>query len=104
MNYPIVEVIWVDAVASGLDEWVDISDVKTDVHEVVSVGYLLDDEYNVTLAQNYDMNGEKVCNVITIPWECVVDMYELDCGFWDFENDQGVYIGEEAGEKEKPEE
>ena len=62
----IVVIDWVDSVRAF--DWTLMEDVDEKPVNCTSVGFLLKetDDY-VTIAQNYGLEPEQVCNLITIP-------------------------------------
>ena len=62
----IVVIDWVDSVRAF--DWTLIEDVDEKSLDCISVGFLLKETDNhVTIAQNYGIKPEQVCNLITIP-------------------------------------
>lgn len=62
----IVVIDWVDSVRSF--DWTLMEDVDEKSLNCISVGFLLKETDNhVTIAQNYGLKPEQVCNLITIP-------------------------------------
>lgn len=62
----IVFIKWIDSVRSF--DWTLLEDVDANFMDCESVGFLIKEtgEY-VTIAQNYGLKPEQVCNLITIP-------------------------------------
>ena len=62
----IVVIDWVDSVRAS--DWVLMEDVDEKPVNCTSVGFLLKetDDY-ITIAQNYGLEPEQICNLITIP-------------------------------------
>ena len=76
MNYPIIEVFWLDANCS--EGWQSIEDVDyknlSELLDKKSVGYLLKktDKF-ISIAQSYDSDkkGGQCDNIMTIPKSCI---------------------------------
>jgi len=64
-DFPIVKVVWHDAVS--YDPWESITEVNHEPARIVTVGFLLKDDGNVTVAQTLDTSNEKCCLVMVIP-------------------------------------
>jgi hypothetical protein len=61
-----VVIDWVDSVRAF--DWTLIEDVDEKSLDCISVGFLLNEtKEHVTIAQNYGIKPEQVCNLITIP-------------------------------------
>lgn len=66
MEKKIVIIDWVDSVRAS--DWTYIEDVDEKIMNCVSVGFLLKEtDDSVTIAQNYGLKPEQVCNLMTIP-------------------------------------
>lgn len=75
INYPIVLVIWIDAMSS--DEWADI-DTERKCPPIFTVGYLIsDDDVGLTVAQNIDQDNGQCSMTLTIPNHWVESIQEL---------------------------
>ena len=62
----IVIIEWVDSVRAS--DWTYVEDVDEKPMDCISVGFLLKEtEDSVTIAQNYGLKPEQVCNIMTIP-------------------------------------
>ena len=62
----IVVIDWVDSVRAF--DWTLMEDVDEKSLDCVSVGFLLKEtDEHITIAQNYGIKPEQVCNLITIP-------------------------------------
>ena len=65
MEKDIVIIEWVDSVRAS--DWTYVEDVDENPMDCVSVGFLMrETEDSVTIAQNYGLKPEQVCNLITI--------------------------------------
>lgn len=64
-EFPIVKVVWVDAMSS--DEWTEIEHVDKKTPSIDSVGYLLEDSENVVIAQSIDSDNFMAAMTMTIP-------------------------------------
>lgn len=72
-KWPIVEILWVDAVADGLLEWLDPEDVETiqPVDSVV-VGYLLKQTDTHTTVASL-INDGSVAHILCIPNQIITE-------------------------------
>ena len=72
----IIVIDWVDSIRSF--DWTLIEDVDENSLECVSVGFILKetDDY-ITIAQNYGLEPEQVCNLITIPKCSIKNIREI---------------------------
>ena len=62
----IVVIDWADSVRAS--DWTFIEDVDEKPVDCISVGFLLKEtDEHITIAQNYGIKPEQVCNLITIP-------------------------------------
>ena len=72
----IVVIDWVDSVRAF--DWTLIEDVDEKSLDCISVGFLLKETDNhVTIAQNYGIKPEQVCNLITIPKCSIRNIMEI---------------------------
>lgn len=71
----IVFIKWIDSVRSF--DWTLLEDVDSNSMDCESVGFLIKEtrEY-VTIAQNYGLKPEQVCNLITIPKCSIISIKE----------------------------
>lgn len=72
----IVVIDWVDSVRAS--DWVLMEDVNEKPVNCTSIGFLLKetDDY-VTIAQNYGLEPEQICNLITIPKFSIRNIREI---------------------------
>jgi len=73
-NWPIVEILWIDAVAGGLSEWLDVEEIHA-MKPVDSkvVGYLVSQTpTQVTVASL--INDGSAAHALCIPTEIVIEM------------------------------
>lgn len=72
----IIVIDWVDSIRDF--DWTPIEDVDENSLDCVSVGFMLKetDDY-VTIAQNYGLEPEQVCNLITIPKCSIKNIREI---------------------------
>ena len=57
---------WVDSVRAS--DWTYTEDIDGKTMNCISIGFLLKEtDDSVTIAQNYGLNPEQVCNLMTIP-------------------------------------
>lgn len=76
ISYPIVLVVWHDAVSS--DEWTDIAELEEKCAVIHSIGYLLKEtEGEITLAQNLDLSNDSCSMTITIPIMWIEELKEI---------------------------
>lgn len=72
-----VVIEWVDSVRAF--DWTLLEEVDEKSLDCISVGFLLKETDNcVTIAQNYGINPEQVCNIITIPKCSIKNIREID--------------------------
>lgn len=72
----IVVIDWVDSVRAF--DWTLMEDVDEKSLDCISVGFLLKEtDKHITIAQNYGLKPEQVCNLITIPKCSVKDIKKL---------------------------
>ena len=73
----IIVIEWVDSVRAF--DWTLLEDVDEKSLDCISVGFLLKETDNcVTIAQNYGIKPEQVCNIITIPKCSIKNIREID--------------------------
>lgn len=72
----IVLIDWKDSVKNS--DWTLMEDVDEKPVNCISIGFLLKetDDY-VTIAQNYGLEPEQVCNLITIPKCSIKNIMEI---------------------------
>lgn len=76
ISYPLVLVIWHDAVSS--DEWTDIGELDYECAMIHSVGYLIkENESEITIAQNLDLSNKACSMTMTIPMMWIEDVREI---------------------------
>lgn len=72
----IVIIEWVDSVRAS--DWTYIEDVDEKPMNCISVGFLLKETNDsVTIAQNYGLKPEQVCNLMTIPKRSIRSIKEI---------------------------
>lgn len=72
----IVIIDWADSVKAS--DWTFIEDVDEKPVDCISVGFLLKETDNhITIAQNYGLKPEQVCNLITIPKCSIKNIREI---------------------------
>ena len=73
----IIVIEWVDSVRAF--DWTLLEDVDEKSLDCISVGFLLKEMDNcVTIAQNYGIKPEQVCNIITIPKCSIKNIRKID--------------------------
>lgn len=76
-NKEIVIIEWVDSVRAS--DWTYVEDVDEKPMDCISVGFLLKEtEDSVTIAQNYGLKPEQVCNLMTIPKRSIRSVKEIN--------------------------
>ena len=76
----IVLIEWVDSVRAF--DWSLLEDVDEKSMDCISVGFLLKETDNyVTIAQNYGLKPEQVCNLITIPKCSIKNIRKIKEGY-----------------------
>lgn len=76
VNKDIVIIEWVDSVRAS--DWAYVEDVDEKPMDCISVGFLLKEtEDSVTIAQNYGLKPEQVCNLMTIPKRSIRSIKEI---------------------------
>lgn len=72
----IVVIKWIDSVRTF--DWTLLDDVDEKSLDCISAGFLINEnEKTVTIAQNYGIKPEQVCNLITIPRCSIISIEEL---------------------------
>ena len=72
----IIKINWVDSVRAS--DWTLLEDVDDKLLDCVSVGFLIKEtNEQITIAQNYGIKPEQVCNLMTIPRCSIRDIKEL---------------------------
>ena len=72
----IIKINWVDSVRAS--DWELLEDVDNKLLDCVSVGFLIKEtDEQITIAQNYGIKPEQVCNLMTIPRCSIRDIKEL---------------------------
>lgn len=72
----IVVIKWIDSVRAF--DWTLLDDVDEKSLDCISVGFIINEnEKVVTIAQNYGIKPEQVCNLITIPRCSIISIEEL---------------------------
>jgi hypothetical protein len=72
----IIVIDWVDSIRSF--DWTLIEDIDEKLLDCVSVGFLLKETDDcITIAQNYGLEPEQVCNLITIPKCSIKNIREI---------------------------
>lgn len=77
-----VRVKWIDSCASN-SEWILGSDIKDcgcmDPIKIFTYGFLIkEDKDYVVIAQNYGVNPEQYCNLMSIPRGCILSIDKID--------------------------
>ena len=73
----VVVIDWVDSVRAF--DWTLLEEVDEKSLDCISVGFLLKETDNyVTIAQNYGIKPEQVCNIITIPKCSIKNIREIN--------------------------
>ena len=76
MEKKIVFIEWVDSVRAS--DWTYVEDVDEKPMDCISVGFLIEETNDsVTIAQNYGLKPEQVCNLMTIPKRSSVGIKEM---------------------------
>lgn len=90
----IVEIDWVDSVRAF--DWTLMEDVDEKSLDCVSVGFLLKEtDEHITIAQNYGIKPEQVCNLITIPKCSIRNIREIKQKYtWKPSDEQMIAIQE----------
>lgn len=66
MKNKIVKIEWVDSARSF--DWSLLEEIDNKPVNCISVGFLIENtKEHITIAQNYGLKPEQVCNLITIP-------------------------------------
>ena len=72
----IIKINWVDSVRAS--DWTLLEDIDDKPLDCVSVGFLIKEtDEQITIAQNYGIKPEQVCNLMTIPRCSIKDIKEL---------------------------
>lgn len=72
----IIKINWVDSVRAS--DWALLEDIDDKPLDCVSVGFLIKEtDEQITIAQNYGIKPEQVCNLMTIPRCSIRDIKEL---------------------------
>lgn len=74
-----VKIIWIDSCASD-SHWTLLEDGFDDVEpiEIRTYGVIIKETDNyIVVAQNYGINPEQVCNLMSIPKGCIKEIKEL---------------------------
>ena len=89
----IVVIDWVDSIRAF--DWTLIEDVDEKSLDCVSVGFLLKEtDKHVTIAQNYGLKPEQVCNLITIPKCSIRNIREIKEEYtWKPSDEQMTQLG-----------
>lgn len=77
VNKEIVIIEWVDSVRAS--DWTYVEDVDEKPMDCISVGFLVEETNDsVTIAQNYGIKPEQVCNTMTIPKCSIKSIRKID--------------------------
>lgn len=72
----IVVIKWIDSVRAS--DWTLLDDVDEQSLDCISVGFVINETNKViTIAQNYGIKPEQVCNLMTIPRCSIISIEEL---------------------------
>ena len=88
VNKEIVIIEWVDSVRAS--DWTYVEDVDEKPMDCISVGFLMKEtDDSVTIAQNYGLKPEQVCNIMTIPKCSIKGIRKIDEKYyWEPNNEQ----------------
>jgi hypothetical protein len=76
INYPLVYVVWKDAVSC--DAWID-ADAEHRLTTIHTVGFIIaEDQESITLCMNLDMENGNVSMTMTIPLAWIESMDYLE--------------------------
>lgn len=74
-----VKVEWMDSCSSNTN-WALLSEFEAEIEPVYITSYgviVQETDDFITIAQNYGINPEQVCNLMTIPKGCIKNSIEL---------------------------
>lgn len=75
-----VKIAWIDSCASN-QSWSLISELDGEIEpiKIISYGTIVQETDDcVTIAQNYGLNPEQFCNLMTIPRGCIKEIVEIN--------------------------
>lgn len=76
INYPLVYLVWYDAVSS--DSWIEVNEIPT-IPPIHTVGFMVgEDDTSITLAMNADISNHHVSMTMTIPLAWIESMDYLE--------------------------
>lgn len=76
----VLKIIWIDSCASNLS-WSLLEEFEGDIEpiKIVSYGVLIQEtEDCITIAQNYGVNPNQCCSLMTIPKGCIKEKKVID--------------------------
>ena len=87
INKDIVIVEWVDSVRAS--DWTYAEDVDEKPMNCISIGFLMKEtDDSITIAQNYGLKPEQVCNIMTIPKCSIKGIRKIDEKYYWKPNDE----------------